>query len=51
VQISLVSGGDVPCRATSTGPGFSQQLALDSVCGMVAGDVGAATACVDALFT
>ena len=29
VQVSLVSGGDVPCRATNTGPGFSRQEAFD----------------------
>jgi hypothetical protein len=28
VQVSLVSGGDAPCRATNTGPGFSQPEAL-----------------------
>lgn len=51
VQVSLVSGGDAPCRATSTGPGFSQQLALDFVaCGTVPGDVSAVTACTGDLF-
>jgi hypothetical protein len=35
VQVSLVSGGDAPCRATSTGPGFSRQEAFDFVnCGI-----------------
>ena len=34
-QVSLVSGGDAPCRATSTGPGFSRQEAFDFVnCGI-----------------
>ena len=34
VQVSLVSGGDAPCRATSTGPGFSRQEAFDFIsCG------------------
>jgi hypothetical protein len=48
VQVSLVSGGDFPCRATNTGPGFSTQLAFDFIaCGAVAGDVSAVVACVD----
>jgi len=51
VQVSLVSGGDFPCRATNTGPGFSQQAAFDFIaCGTVAGDVSAVMACVDGLF-
>jgi hypothetical protein len=51
VQVSLVSGGDAPCRATNTGPGFSRQEALDFIaCGTVEGDVSAVTACVDGLF-
>jgi hypothetical protein len=51
VQVSLVSGGDFPCRATNTGPGFSRQEAFDFIaCGSVAGDVSAVTACVDGLF-
>lgn len=51
VQVSLVSGGDVPCRATNTGPAFSQQQALDFIaCGNVAGDPGAVMACVESLF-
>jgi Trypsin len=51
VQVSLVSGGDVPCRATNTGPGFSRQEAHDFVaCGRVAGAVSAVKACVDGLF-
>ena len=51
VQVSLVSGGDAPCRATNTGPGFSTQLGLDFIaCGSVAGDVTAVLSCVDDLF-
>jgi hypothetical protein len=51
VQVSLVSGGDVPCRATNTGPGFSRQEAFDFVgCASVAGDAGAVIACVDSVF-
>jgi hypothetical protein len=51
VQVSLVSGGDAPCRATNTGPGFSRQEALDFIaCGKVEGDVSAVKACVDGLF-
>jgi hypothetical protein len=51
VQVSLVSGGDAPCRATNTGPGFSTQLALDFIaCGAVEGDASAVTACVEGLF-
>ena len=51
VQVSLVSGGDAPCRATNTGPGFSRQEAFDFLaCGRVEGDVSAVAACVDRLF-
>jgi hypothetical protein len=51
VQVSLVSGGDAPCRATNTGPGFSRQEAHDFIaCGKVEGDVSAVKACVDGLF-
>jgi hypothetical protein len=51
VQVSLVSGGDAPCRATSTGPGFSTPEALDFIaCGTVEGDVSAVVACVEGLF-
>ena len=51
VQVSLVSGGDAPCRATNTGPGFSTQEGLDFIaCGTVEGDVSAVVACVDGLF-
>jgi Trypsin len=48
VQVSLVSGGDAPCRATNTGPGFSTQAGLDFIaCGTVPGDVSAVVACTD----
>jgi len=51
VQVSLVSGGDAPCRATNTGPGFSRQEAFDFIgCGKVDGDAGAVMACVDGEF-
>jgi Trypsin len=51
VQVSLVSGGDAPCRATNTGPGFSRQEAHDFLaCGKVGGDVSAVRACIDGLF-
>ena len=51
VQVSLVSGGDFPCRATNTGPGFSSEEALDFIaCGTVEGDVSDVVACVDGLF-
>jgi Trypsin len=50
VQVSLVSGGDIPCRATNTGPGFSTEVALDFLaCGRVAGGVATVRACVDGL--
>jgi hypothetical protein len=51
VQVSLVSGGDYPCRATNTGPGFSRQEALDFIgCASVDGDANDVMACVaDAL--
>jgi hypothetical protein len=48
VEVSLVSGGDFPCRATNTGPGLSQPKALDFIHrGMVVGDLSAVIACVD----
>jgi len=50
VQVSLVSGGDFPCRATNTGPGFSRQEAFDFLaCGKIAGSVVAVRACVDSV--
>jgi Trypsin len=51
VQVSLVSGGDIPCRATNTGPAFSRQEAFDFIaCARVEGDVSAVRSCVDELF-
>ena len=51
VQVSLVSGGDIPCRATNTGPGFSREEAFDFLaCAKVAGDVDAVTACIENRF-
>jgi hypothetical protein len=51
VQVSLVSGGDFPCRATNTGPGFSRQEAFDFIdCGMDEGDAIAVMECVDGMF-
>ena len=51
VQVSLVSGGDYPCRATNTGPAFSLQEAFDFLdCGKVTGDVDAVISCVDDIF-
>ena len=51
VQVSLVSGGDFPCRATNTGPAFSRQEAFDFIgCGKGDGDAGAVMACVDGMF-
>ena len=51
LQVSLVSGGDAPCRATNTGPGFSRQEAFDFIdCGMVEGDAIAVMECVDGMF-
>ena len=48
VQVSLVSGGDAPCRATNTGPGFSRQEAFDFIgCASVDGDAYDVIACVD----
>ena len=52
VQVSLVSSGDTPCRATNTGPGFSRQEAHDFIaCGSVIGDANAVTACVANMFS
>jgi hypothetical protein len=51
VQVSLVSGGDAPCRATNTGPGFSRAEAFEFLaCGKVAGGATAVRACVDSAF-
>lgn len=51
VQVSLVSGGDMPCRATSTGPGFGRQEAFDFLsCGRLAGGSSEVAACVRDLF-
>lgn len=51
VQVSLVSGGDAPCRATNTGPAFSLPEAFDFVeCGTLPGDPSDVVACVDARF-
>jgi hypothetical protein len=48
VQVSLVSGGDAPCRATNTGPGFSLPEAFDFVgCATVEGGADAVLACVE----
>ena len=50
VQVSVVSGGDVPCRATNTGPGFSRAEALAFIaCASVEGDASAVRSCVDSL--
>jgi len=51
IEVSLVSGGDYPCRATNTGPGFGFQSALDfAACGRVAGGAAEVSACVSDLF-
>ena len=51
VQVSVVSGGDHSCRATSTGPGFSRQEAFDFLdCGKIAGDADAVIECVNNKF-
>jgi secreted trypsin-like serine protease len=51
VQVSLVSGGDAPCRATNTGPGFSRPEAFAFIaCARVEGDASAVAACVDDRF-
>jgi hypothetical protein len=48
VQVSLVSGGDVPCRATNTGPGFSRPEAFAFIaCARVVGDAADVAACVE----
>ena len=51
VLVSLVSGGDAPCRATNTGPGFSRPEAFAFIaCARVAGGAGAVAACVEERF-
>jgi hypothetical protein len=51
VQVSLVSGGDNVCRATSTGPAFSRQEAFDFLsCASVLGDASWVIMCVDSKF-
>jgi hypothetical protein len=51
VEVSLVSGGDNVCRATSTGPGFSRQEAFDFLsCGKIPGDALDVIECVQSTF-
>lgn len=51
VQVSLVSGGDAPCRATNTGPGFSVPVVFEFIgCAAVPGDATAVAACVADIF-
>jgi Trypsin len=51
VQVSLVSGGDAPCRAMNTGPGFSREEAFAFIaCASVEGDVSAVASCVEDRF-
>ena len=51
VQVSVVSGGDMPCRATNTGPGFGKQEAFDFLaCGQIVGNASDVQACVSNLF-
>ena len=51
VQVSLVSGGDAPCRATNTGPGFSRPEAFAFIaCARVVGGVSAVASCVEERF-
>jgi V8-like Glu-specific endopeptidase len=51
VQVSLVSGGDVACRATNTGPGFSRPEAFEFLaCASIAGDAASVAACVNNRF-
>src|SRR4029077_20808728 len=46
LQVSLVSGGDHVCRATSTGPGFSRQETFDFLsCGKIEGDASKVSEC------
>jgi len=51
VQVSVVSGGDAPCRATNTGPGFSRPEAFAFIaCARVEGGVSAVASCVSDRF-
>ena len=51
IQVSIVSGGDIPCRATNTGPGFSRPEAFDFLaCASVAGDADSVAECVNNRF-
>ena len=51
VQVSVVSGGDNVCRATSLGPAFSRQEAFDFLsCASVLGDASWVIMCVDSKF-
>ncbi len=51
VQMSIVSGGDAPCRATNTGPGFGKQEAFDFInCGRASGSASGVVTCVNNLF-
>jgi len=51
VQVSVISGGDKVCRATSAGPAFSRQEAFDFLsCARIEGDASLVIQCVESTF-
>jgi secreted trypsin-like serine protease len=51
VQVSVTSGGDNVCRATSAGPAFSRQEAFDFLsCARIEGDASSVIKCVERTF-
>ena len=51
VRVSVTSGGDNVCRATSAGPAFSRQEAFDFLsCARIAGNASSVIKCVETKF-
>jgi hypothetical protein len=51
VQVSVTSGGDNVCRATTAGPAFSRQEAFDFLsCAGIKGDASSVIKCVETTF-
>lgn len=51
IQVSIISGGDLACRATSTGPGFGKPEVFNFLnCGRINGNASDVATCVSGLF-
>lgn len=51
IVVAVVSSGDIPCRATTNGPAFSDKAAFDFIdCAKVSGDANAVKSCVISKF-